>query len=120
MKEKTDFTQALFRLDGEEITTGGETCPRCGTTTQAEVLTLRRACVDALLMPSQDDAKLSGTKRLQRFLLARKLTDGDNLELTVDEKKTVIDLVPRRWSTLVYGNVVMMLDPVQLQQANDE
>jgi len=115
-----DITQTLFNLNGEKITIDGQTCPTCGNVTQAETLTLRRVCVDALLMSSQEDAKLSGTKRLQRFVLARKLTDQDNLELANDEISTIIELIPRRWSTLVYGNVVMILDPVKLQQAIDD
>lgn len=110
-----DVTQTLFNLDGTDITIGGEACPRCGRSTDAELLTLRKACVDALMATTQADASVSGTERLRRYVLARKMTDQDEVELTSDEVSLIVELLPRRWGTVVYGPAVEVLDPARLQ-----
>jgi uncharacterized Zn finger protein len=113
-----NVTQGLVNFDGSEISFGGTQCSECGHVREAMPLTVRRVAVDALLSNTNEDAGLSGTERLKRFVLARKLTDQDDLELTSEEVSMIIGMLPRRWGTLVYGAMVTILDPAMLQQAN--
>jgi hypothetical protein len=111
-----DTTAILIGLDGAEIVHGGA-CPTCGYGKEVQALTLKRALVDALLGNYRDETALSGTDRLKRFTLARRLTDADSIDLTSDEVSLILELAPKKWSTLVYGTIVMLLDPARLQNA---
>jgi hypothetical protein len=80
-------------------------------------LTIKRAIVDALLGNYADERGLEGMDRLKRFALARRVMDIDEIDLTSEEVSLILDLAPKKWSTLVYGTLVMLLDPARLQNA---
>lgn len=73
-------------------------------------LTLRSACVDALLGTYQDEASLSGEEKYRRFQLAAKLSGSDEVDLTAEEIAQLKKLVGRAWAPLVVGRVYELLE----------
>lgn len=73
-------------------------------------LTLRSACVDALLGAYQDEVALPGEEKYRRFQLATKLSSSDEVDLTAEEITQLKKLVGKAWSPLVVGRVYELLE----------
>lgn len=87
------------------------------------VLTLRKICVDALLAqhPSEQPprAEPDGTEKLRRFLLAKRISETANVEMTVEEVSLVKKLVGMAFNPLVSGQAWLMLDPPRDAQTGE-
>jgi len=103
-----NFNDVLKNLRGEELkdVTDGKEQP----------ITLKTVCVEALLT-SYPKEELSGTEKMKRYRIAKKIDDlnGEALLLSVDELKQVKDLVGTRFSPLIVGAAYAILDPTELE-----
>ena len=73
--------------------------------------TLRWACCEALTATFQDEKNLSGEDKIKRYVLAGRIFENDNPDLTVKEVALVIELVAKAFSTPIAAPALMILDP---------
>jgi len=72
-----------------------------------------RAVVTAALVShhAQEAPQPDGVEKFRRYRLAVKVTEEDRPELTLGERKTILDLVALMYAPLVCGQVWELLDP---------
>ncbi len=99
-----DVTQSITDLDGQVI--------RVNPADPASApFTVRSLLINAVLLPRQSDAQLSGEAKLKRFLLAQKLHDHNTVDLGVEDCAELKRLAAETYSTLVYARLAQLLDP---------
>jgi len=109
VKAGIDFNTPLKNLRGEElkdITDGKE-----------QPITLKTVCVEALLTAYPKE-EISGTEKMKRYRIAKKVDDanGEVLQLSVEELKSLKELVGIRFSPLIVGAAYAILDPTELTE----
>lgn len=72
--------------------------------------TLKQACVDALLMNTQDEKKISGTDKMKRFELSIKLYKGGSIDLKSEEITLLKELIGENYGSLIVGQVYLLLE----------
>lgn len=93
---KVNFNEALKDLSGKEVVENGVT------------INMQIPCINALM---QDDAQADGTKKLQRYKLAKKIQDSaEATEITVEDASMIKELVAKIYGPLVVGNVYELLE----------
>ena len=96
-----DFSTPIKQIDGKVMQKEDKS-----------VLTVQEVATTALLSAYQDEPNLSGIEKNTRFWLARKIqTTPKDPPLTVDEIKSIKDLVAKAYSPLIVGQVWSLLDP---------
>jgi len=75
-------------------------------------LTLKDACINALLSTPQDERNLTGVKKFIRYSLATKISNDENVELTNEEIVEIKALVGKMYATVVVGRVYEILEGV--------
>ena len=106
MKKTTptiDFSAVLRDLDGAEISDGGKP------------LTLARVASAALLQAYIDESTLAGEIKVRRFVLAMKVAEAGELELTAEETAMLKERVAKGYGPLVVGRAWELLDPAALK-----
>lgn len=95
---KVDFGRIMRTLDGEPLMDGAPG--------KSKHVTVGVAVVNALLMENPDE-KVSGTEKVSRFNLARRIQngEGDSVEVTAEEISTMKDLVGKLYAPIVVGQV---------------
>ena len=109
---KCDMSAVINDIEGEPVvlptgefeTVDGEKVP------VKEELTLRKACVRALLAPLPEDQKLNGEKRLELYNLASKCQTVDAPEFKSEQVSKIKDRVMKTFTTLIYGRVDELLE----------
>lgn len=91
--------------------------PYLSSTGEEKVLTLGKACVEALLANYKDEEGMGGDEKLDRFLFAMKLREAKAPIAFAPEEITKLKmLVNKHYSSLVVGQVWLLLDPVLRQR----
>jgi hypothetical protein len=80
--------------------------------TQSEPVTLRSICVDALLANYPDEQGLTGSKKMERFKLADRISSGGT-ELKAEELAELKALIAKGFGVLAVGRAYALLDPVE-------
>lgn len=97
---KINFNTVLKDITTGEAMLSGET-----------PLTARKIAVDALLATFPGEETMEGTKKVELFSLAVKVSgSGDECTLTVDEVAQIKDRVGRGYSPMVVGQVWPLLE----------
>jgi len=76
----------------------------------AERFSLKQACVNALLA-NNDEVKVSGTEKFNRYELAKKIKDSKGVvDLTVEELSLLKTLIGDSYTTLIAGQCWNLLE----------
>lgn len=96
---KIDVNTVLTTLDGTPI-----------KNEKGEDATFKPMAITALLTETGKEP-LAGDKKWENFQLATKINDADGeVELTLEEAKTIQDQVEKTYTTLVYGRIRQLLN----------
>lgn len=98
-----NFTTQLKELDGKPIVIAKDMPP----------LTLSDVCVNALETPLDTDKQMSGQEKFKLDQIARKIYNGKNIDLTVEEISTIKERVGKAYGPMIVGQVWKLLDPSQ-------
>lgn len=86
-------------------------------TNEEQVLTLGKACVEALVSNYKDEENLGGEEKLDRYLLAMKIRESKAPVLLAPEEITKLKtLINKHYSSLVVGQTWLLIDPVLRQR----
>lgn len=75
--------------------------------------TVRGAVIEALLAVYKDESDLSGETKLSRWVLAKKLHEQDEVDLTIREANIIKELVGRAYSPLIVGQIWELLEGIE-------
>ena len=116
-----DVTRKLMTIDSKPIDIpDSEACEACGRQrVNGRVMLLRNAMVDALLGGYDDEAKLSGADKVERYQIALRVQNEDAPEMTIQDLALIQELVAKRYAPLVTGQVWMMLEGAK-EKGNDK
>lgn len=93
-----NFDTEFSTFDGEIIQTGG--LP----------LTLKRASIDALMMPFEDEKNMSGEEKLLRYQLAVRINAGGNVDLKAEEVSLLKRVIGKAYTPIVVGPAYLELE----------
>ena len=112
---KLDVTIELIELDGTPITDDKRICPTCQRPVgDGKPLTIRRACARALqFIPER--TTVSYTDQKERYELAQRFFNGDEVELEAKEVVLVQKLLALLYRPAVTGPVGLALDGKPMQ-----
>ena len=96
---KINFNAVLLTLDGQQMQ----------DTESKEPLTLKKICVDSLLVVDKNEPLNSETK-IQRYELAVSIYQGKKDSLSPEEVVLLRELIGKYYTTMVVGQVFPMLD----------
>ena len=97
---RIDFGKVLTDFEGQPI----KESPR----PDSKEVTLKTVCINALLGNGPDE-KIDGTEKLRRYQLANKIHCGTQ-EISIEEAKTIKELVGKAYNTIVVGQVFEILE----------
>jgi hypothetical protein len=107
---KINVTQVLRNLDGTELAVGsGQMCPTCGQEVGRRILSLRETLVDGLTNTPPGE-QMEGKKQLERFNIALRIQQNDEVKLEAEEIALCKDAVAKRYKPIVTGQVWMLLE----------
>ena len=106
---KIDVTQTLKNLDGSDLTDATQICPTCGQATEARTWTLRLVLQNVLMAVVRDENP-DGAEKALRYALAMRIHQNDEVELSVEERAKLKDLVGKVYGPLIVGQVWEMLE----------
>jgi uncharacterized protein (UPF0212 family) len=96
---KIDVTQTFVDFEGEQLETGAQACPQCGRAFgDTEPLTLRLAAVNALMAVYRGE-ELDGKSKIERYELAKRIHEGDEVSLSNKEAALLQDLINKRYAS---------------------
>ena len=100
-----DFGKELVNYDGETIMRPKNTkaAPKPGERPEEVPATLGWAATQALVALYEDERSLSGDEKFSRFTLAQRIAKGGVVEVSIDEVKTIKDMMAKHWSTPIVG-----------------
>jgi len=98
-----DFTAVLTDLDNAPLVT--DQIP----------LTLSKIATTALLTPFQDEQNVSGEEKVRRFLLATKVREATDVQLTTEEVALIKKLIAKAYAPLIVGRAYQLLDPASVK-----
>jgi hypothetical protein len=96
---RIDFDTIIRDLKGEPIKDS------------AGDFTLSMASCSALLSPYPDEQDLDPKDKVRRYKLATKITDGGEVDLSVEEIADLKKLIGKAFPPLVVGRAYEILDP---------
>lgn len=100
-----DVTQPVIGYDGEPLE-----LPATKPGEAVEPLILKKALADALMGSFRDEEKISGSEKMKRFELARKIHKCEGpFELNMDDLELAKSMVAKMYATVVSGAVWDML-----------
>jgi len=113
---KVDLNFKIKRLDGKDfVDMEPDGVNELGQPKfkEGKALTLRKVCVDALMMIFPDEEKLAPQKKAERGWLALKIHNHPEplIELTAEEVTLCKDLIGKRYIPLIVALAWEMLDP---------
>lgn len=95
----------------------GQDIKYLSATGEEKVLTLGKACVEALLANYKDEEGMGGDEKLDRYLFAMRIRESKTPIILAPEEITKLKLlVSKHYSSLVVGQVWLLLDPVLRQR----
>ena len=74
---------------------------------EAKDATIREAFVNALMIPVETDA---GIKKVEKYDLAMRIYNTDEVELSVEEAATIKEVVGKAFAPIVVGQLFKLLD----------
>lgn len=95
---KYDVTQVLKGFDGRELKYTNEEGQR-------QDMTLRWSCCNALVSAYEDERSLTGVEKFNRHLLACKIHEQDEVDLTPEEVVLIKKLVAKGYNAAVVGPI---------------
>lgn len=105
---QVDFGQVITDLEGEPVVE--KTRNEDSTRGKDKKLTLREVCINSLLISRQGDTA-DGKEKFARFELAKKISDGDTVELVAEEIAKIKKLIGLLYlNALVVGRAFEMLE----------
>ena len=109
---KTDVTRRFILLETGEEMSEVRTINEGGKAVQVrEPFTLRLAMIRSLISPLDSDKSESSEKKLDRYLLAKRVKENDFVNLSNEEIKTIKDRIAQGWpGAEVSGQAAKMLD----------
>lgn len=78
-------------------------------------LTAKKIMVDAMMIPLEEDARLSGDQKIKHFLIAQRLHAGGEVELTSEDITMIKSRVAKAFNTLATGRIWELLDPASVK-----
>ena len=118
-----NFTQVLKDFDNEILKEndciecngtgkqGNVVCPKCEGKREKEI-TLSLICTRALLTPTENDRGEKGEMKFKRFLLAKKIYNGKDVELEAKEIVLLENAVGNLFAPLIVGRIHEMLEGI--------
>jgi len=109
---KTDVTRRFILLETGEEMTEIRTTDASGKEIEVRgPFTLRLAMIRSLISPLDSDKSESSEKKLDRYLLAKRVKENDFVDLSNEEIKTIKDRIAQGWPGAgVSGQAAEMLD----------
>lgn len=102
----------ILDMEGNIIKKGGKEVITVITTDDS--LTLKKICVDALLMNSQDE-KISGEDKAKRYQLAMKIHGAKkDVDLESGDITTIKEIIGKNYGPIVVGQTHLMLENKKL------
>lgn len=95
---RINFSQVLKSISGEPIQDG------------TKIYTLSIACVQALTANIPGDENVIGAQKFTRYLLAKKLYDATEVDVTVEEVVMLKELLSKVFGTAVVGPAFELLN----------
>lgn len=103
---KIDFSAKVLDFEGGPV--------KSSTEEKAEDLTLRLACVRALVIPYEDERNLSAEDKFKRGELAAKIyAANEPTELKVEDVATLKKLIGKAFSPLIIYRIWPLLDAAE-------
>jgi hypothetical protein len=99
-----DFTAALAGIDGKPIVPEKDAPP----------LTLGDVAASALTATFKDENP-SGQDKVKRWALALRVHNAKDAELTVDDVKTIKDMIGKAYGPVIVGPSWAILDPASVK-----
>ncbi len=100
-----DFTQVLHTLTGSVMV---DSDSKTGVP-----VTLGSVAVNALLGTIDEDRTITGTEKLRRYEIAKKVSGQSSVMLTVEELATIKERIGKVYGPLIVGAAWHALDPAQ-------
>jgi hypothetical protein len=95
---KRNFDTQFVTFDGKAILSGD--LP----------LTLKRASVDALMVPFDDEKSISGEEKLRRYQLAVRINAGGDVDLKAEEVSLLKLVIGKAYAPIVVGPAFLALE----------
>lgn len=103
----------IKQIDKDEAIQSGDQCKLCGSITDGEDLTFRKAVVRALLNSSVSKSD----EKIERFTLAQMIQAAPpTLTLDNDQIQWIKDDVSNAYGIIILGRVYEMLDPIKMDK----
>lgn len=106
----TDFSTPIKDLDGNVIMEAASVPDG-----SPKAVTLGRVAVNAVLQNYPDEAGLAGDVKVKRFMLAMKVVDAGEVELTAEEVTALKERIAKAYGPLVVGRAWALLDPASVK-----
>ena len=88
-------------------------------TKEKETLTVKKIVKGALLNLSEEENKLSGQKKFDRYDLASKINKADSdVELSIDDVSLIKRVVGEKYTPTIVGQVWPLLEKVEVKDLN--
>lgn len=119
---KVNVAAQILNLDGTpamQVKLNAVGRPVVGDDGEPELvpITLRDVATKVLIETLKGDDALTAQAKLSHYVVAMKLRDADEVNLTLDEMKLIRDRVGIGYGPLVVGRVNELLDPPQKASA---
>jgi hypothetical protein len=113
-----DFSKVILDNDGAPVR-GEKRLPDGGV--EIVDLTVGRACANALTAPMQNEAgKLEEDDAINRMLLGRKIRNGGEHDLSIDEIALIKERIKMLYGSVdVIGEIITTIDPVGAKKIAD-
>lgn len=111
-----DVTQVVRNLKGDPIVTGERFCQMCRQVVgSSRPLTVREALINALEAKAPNE-ELAFSEQMDRYFLAERVQEEDDLELASDEAAKLQGLVAKVYGPAVTGPVGILLRDVDVDR----
>lgn len=91
---KINFEKVFKTFDGQPIMKGADS---------KEPITLKWVSIESLIGIYQDEKELQGEEKLKRYKLAMKISNGNIIEISVEEIALIKNLIGKAFGTLIVG-----------------